>query len=364
MTTFAERLYMALPAEGNLFFSPASVESALGRAAIGARGNTRQQMLEGLGWSDGSDEALADRLDAMERALTKSRDVTVEVANRIWAEQSYRFSPTFMQLMQQFAGMETADFLNNYDGERLNINRWVEQMTHDRIRDLLAEGSLDASTRMVLVNAIYFLGKWQYAFPKEETYDSSFYPADGGSVQIPFMNQTATFGYTGADAYQALSMPYRGGLSRLVVLPTRGTSLREVEQPVANQGISAVAKNLRQQKVEVYFPKTELGWGTFKINSALMALGIEDAFSQVAADFTGIDDGQRDLYIDGVYHKAWYKDDEEGTEAAAATAEVAESRSMGPSYPVFIANRPYMHMILAPNGQVMFMGRVTDPTKE
>lgn len=358
MTTFAEQLYLALPEEDNLFFSPSSVESALGRAAIGARGNTRKQMLEVLGWTDEADEALAVQLAEMERGLTAVQDATVEVANRIYAERSYHFSPAYMALMERFAGLEKVDFLHNHEVVRMTINAWVERMTHSRIKDLLTPGTLNPITRMVLVNAVYFLGRWQYAFPAEETSEMDF-NTGSGNVRASFMNQKARFGYSHTDAYQALSMPYNGGLNRLVVLPNRGTSLREVEELVANQGISTIAGSLRRQEVEVSFPKTEIGWGSFDMVDTLEALGIKDAFSE-AADFTGIDNGTKDLRISGVVHKAWYADDERGTEAAAATAVVFESKSISMT-PCFTADHPFVHAILGPNGQVMFMGRVTNP---
>lgn len=366
--TFAERLYVALPAEGNVFFSPFSVRSALGRAAVGARGNTRKEMLELLGLDDQSDEGLVRQIASLE-SIHGLPDVTIEIANRIYAEISYHFRREYMELMERFAGIEMVDFRSAFEQVRADINNWVAEKTHDRIKDLLTPGSLDAMTRMVLVNAIYFKGKWQYEFDPQDTRDDDFTLASGQkNVKVKMMyQQNSAFRYACDDAMQILQMPYKGGrLARLVMLPNKGVSLRSVEQLMAERGIQSVVGSLRRlSDLHVYVPKFEVGWGTFNMTATLDAMGMKDAFTNRAI-FSGMEqDDSRDLYISGVYHKAWIKDDEEGSEAAAATVVVMRSKgiSLKPQM-VFRADHPFVYMILdMENNNPLFIGRMADPNK-
>ncbi len=365
-TAFPVKLYLALPEGENLFFSPFSIRSALGRAAVGARGNTRQEMLEALDLLDGSDAELMSQIAKFE-GVHNLPEVTVEVANRIYAEITYRFRQEFLELMEQFAGIEMVNFQTAFEEVRAAINNWVAEMTHDRIKNLLSEGSLDALTRMVLVNAIYFKGNWKYQFDPEDTEEMDFHLESGRTVLVDMMYQQNTFLYGEDDAMQVLIMPYEGDrLARLVLLPKEGVSLRSVEEMIAERGVADIVAGLhRKEDLHVYVPKFEMGWGTFDITQPLKAMGIKQAFAD--ADFSGMtEDQKRDLYISGVYHKAWVKDDEEGSEAAAATAVVMRSFSISiEPEPVFRADRPFVFMIvdMMANNNPLFMGRMWDPSK-
>lgn len=362
--TFAMNLYCRLPTDGNLFFSPFSVRSALGRAAIGARGQTRKELQEVLRLEGNTDKAVAAWLENLEKSVMGSKDVIMEVANRIYAQKDYHFVPAYLELMKQSAGMETVDFRRQFEAVREQINLWVEQITHQKIQNLLGPGALDTLTRMVLVNAIYFKGKWDSEFDKAKTRDESFY-APGKTVKAPLMYQKGDYFYTDTANMQVLRMPYKGDrLGMVVLLPREGVSLHDVEQEVTESDkLNTILKDLYpEENVHLYLPRFEINWGTINLVDILKAMGIIEAFEPDVADFTGMVEDDT-LFVSGVYHKAYVKTDEEGSEAAAATAVVM--RSLGVARPTtFRADRPFMFTIYDKGtNEHLFMGRVENPVK-
>lgn len=363
--TFALDLYRRLP-EGNLFFSPFSVRSALGRAAIGARGKTRDELNEVLGLTN-IDDAVATWLENLEKSVAGARNVILEVANRIYVQKDYSFVPAYLELMKRSAGFETVDFQRQFEAVREAINVWVEQVTHQKIQNLLGPGALDAFTRMVLVNAIYFKGKWASEFDKTETKDGEFY-APGKTVKVPLMHQKGNYPYTETENMQALRMPYKGNrLGMMVLLPRESISLHDVEQEVTEgDNLKTLLYDLHPEKnVHVYLPRFEINWGTINLVDILKAMGVIEAFDPDVADFTGMVEDDT-LFVSGVYHKAYVKTDEEGSEAAAATAVVMTRESFMMPKPdiIFRADRPFMFTIHdSETKEYLFMGRVVNPAK-
>ena len=395
---FALDMYGRLAGGGNLFFSPYSISTALGMTAAGARGVTEQEMVEALHLSlsgggpdaggaaggsrtaeDGAgeapvgagaaiDDAARERIAAAFSALQRTYAASSEddgyelnVANALWGQEGYPFRKDYLEFVERHfgGGFNLADFNGKPDSERVRINRWVEKETRERIRDLIPEGGIDKMTTLVLTNAVYFKGRWALRFDEELTRDATFH-GDGGDATVPMMYRKGDFGYYEDEAVQVLEMPYRGGnVSMLAVLPKEGvTTLAAVEASLTPGMLSEWAGALRKKEVKVYFPKFEMTWGTRDISRDLAALGIKEAFS-AKADFSGMTD-LRDLFIGPVFHKAFVSVDEEGTEAAAATAVVMKRLAVERET-VFRADRPFMFMIRDDRtGGILFMGRVAN----
>lgn len=365
--SFAENLFMALPETDEVFFSPLSIQSALARAAVGSRGRTRREMLDVLGMRDLSDAGLIAAIRMVDQEMTDIPGITLEIANKLYLEVTYRFRHEYILLMQQIAGMTPADFRKAHEVVRGQINKWVLELTHEKIPNLLPPGALDKFTRMVVVNALYFKGLWASRYKELDTHPSDFYLADGTKVTMSTMTQRTEFAYGEDDAMQILLLPYKGmRLGKLVLLPKQGVTLREVEEQMHRFGINQLMDMLDSAMVRVFAPRMEKGWGTVDIKPALQSLGMIDAFEDEHADFAGVaEPGQRRLVIDAVYHKTWMIDTEEGTEAAAATAVTTrEAFSIRQTRNVeFRMNRPFVHAIVdTQTGMPLFMGRVLNPT--
>ena len=370
-TAFALDLYAQLRTQGgNLFLSPYSISSALAMTYAGARANTAAEMEKALhftGGQAGTHPAFRE-LQGRLADIEKQGHIQLAVANSLWPQQDYPF------LLEYLDGVKAAydsvvapqDFKGDPEGARRTINQWVESKTRDKIRDLIAPGNLDPLTRMVLVNAIYFKGNWAAPFPPEQTAPADFHVAAGSVVQVPLMSQTRRAFYGEFDGCQVVQLPYAGGdLSMLVVLPREQDGLAALEAKLTPERLAEWRAGLGEREVRVFLPKFKMTWGAFGLTGPLKALGMADAFSDTAADFSGMDGRLHWLYIGAVLHKAFVEVNEEGTEAAAATAVVMRVRAMRPATPPdFRADHPFLFLIQEEEtGAILFMGRVADPSK-
>ena len=365
-TAFALRMHQELSSkEGNLFFSSFSISSALGMTYAGARNNTKREMKEALHFTGGRDGLCRSFGELRERLNTvqKAGDIKLSIANAIWAEKSHTFLPGFMDLVQKKykSKISLADFIKNAETERKGINTWVEKQTNDTIKDLIPQGVLDALTRMVLVNAIYFKGDWASQFKKSHTREREFTVTAEKKVKAKMMYQRGEFRLAEDADTQALEMPYKGdSLSMLVLLPKQKNGIGNLEKTLTAEKLSDLVAKLRKTTVEVTLPKFKVKTG-YDLIPPLKSLGMKDAFAD-AADFSGMD-GTRDLYISAILHKAFVEVDEKGTEAAAATAVVIETLSER-VYPKFNADHPFLFLIRdKATGSILFMGRLVDPRK-
>ncbi len=367
---FALDLYAKLKGrEGNLFFSPYSISTALAMTYAGARGETAFQMANCLHFALGQErlhpafKRLIDDLNA--RAGGESYELSV--ANALWGQKGKTFIEEFTKLLEDnyAAGMKEADFENEADAARRKINAWVEKETRGRIKDLIGPGVLDELTRLVLANAVYFKGAWLSAFREHNTRDRDFTLHGGGKVKVRMMWRCGGFWYRDFDGLQVLELPYRGGgLSMAVLLPAEHDGLPELEETLTAGRLRGWLGRLRWREVSVYLPKFRMTSG-FSLARTLASMGMPDAFVYRRADFSGID-GTRELFISHVLHKAFVDVNEEGTEAAAATAAVMKPGRRPPGRqripPVFRADRPFMFLIRdRRTGSVLFMGRVVNP---
>jgi len=375
-TAFALDLYGRLRSrEGNLFLSPYSISTALAMTRAGAGGETASQMDDVLHFT-----LMQDRLHSAFGALQNEvrgaagESCEISVANALWGQRGYDFRKGFIKLVGENygGGLRTVDFMRDGEGARKTINDWVESETREKIKDLIQPGVLTPLTRLVLTNAIYFKGDWASQFDKRNTREENFTLRGHGPVRsaverikTPMMHQTADFGYTETDAFQALEMPYAGDrLTMVVFLPKQEETLGGLERTLTAENLSAWLKMLRKQKVFVALPKFTMTV-KFQLAETLKAMGMTDAFRLPPADFSGmIERAEKELFISHVIHKAFVDVHEEGTEAAAATGVVMELKS-APTRPlVFRADHPFVFIIRdTRTDSILFMGRVMDPRK-
>jgi len=259
------------------------------------------------------------------------------------------------------AGLKEVDFIYHTEEARSTINRWVEGKTEGKIVDLMGPGVLDPLTRLVLTNAIYFKGQWEQQFRPEQTAEAPFRLSTGKQVIVPFMHQVATFRYGETGGTQVLELPYRGNeLAMAVLLPKPDSSLAELEAALRTDGVESILEALSPTLVDVSIPRFKFE-AELSLNGYLKQLGMVDAFDDNIADFSGMSD--MFLYITHVLHKAFIEVNEEGTEAAAATAVVVGTKSIRLDPPkVFMADRPFVFLIRdVRTGSILFIGRMADP---
>jgi serpin B len=369
-SAFAFELYGVLfDEQANLFCSPYSISLALAMTYAGAREETAQQMAETLHFTLPQDR-LHSAFNALDAALaTRGEHLNADqrfrlhIANALWGQEGYAFLAAFLdELAENYgAGLRVLDFVGEPDGSRQTINEWVEQQTEDKIKDLLPPGSISSDTRLVLSNAIYFNAAWLYPFEEEVTRDGTFHLLDGGEVTVAMMAQSERLGYTAGQGYQAVELPYLGGeLSMVILLPAQGTFQDWARTLDAGQ-LAAILDDMERTQVQLTMPRFTFESG-FRLRDALVQLGMRDAFGGTA-DFSGMT-GKRDLFISDVYHKAFVAVDEEGTEAAAATAVVMELTA-APAEPIeFKVDRPFVFLIRdIETDAILFLGHVVDPAQ-
>ena len=368
-TAFAFVLYQALGASGtgNLFYSPYSISIALAMAQAGARGDTLSQINQVLHFSlpgETLHQAFnALQLDLANRARNADQpdqnDFSLNIANATWGQAGYQFLPTYLDVLAENygAGMRLVDFKTDPEKARQLINDWVAQQTAQKIPDLIPAGQLDAMTRLVLTNAIYFKAAWESTFAEKSTTSDTFTNLDGKQVKTPMMRQQASFDYTKGNGYQAVRLPYSADkLSMLVILPDAG-KFTDFEKSLTPAQLDTIRKNLASATLNLSLPKFKYT-SSFALGDTLQKMGLKDAFNPSAADLSGMD-GTRNLSISSVLHKAYVNVDENGTEAAAATAVVIGVTSMPVDVIDFKIDRPFIFLIQDnQTGSILFMGRV------
>ena len=370
-TAFACDLYAQLRSgPDNIFFSPYSISTALAMTYAGAHGDTEAQMAKVLHFGK-SQPQLHSAFGALQRQLKPEQDqpgFELSVANALWAQQGHPFLPAFLKIGQgdYQASFKLADFKTGAEAVRKEINGWVAKQTRDKIQDILPPRSLDAATRLVLADAIYFKGAWAEPFHKAGTSTQPFHLTASRQADVPLMHHLDTVKYVENDSFQAVELPYVGHeLSMLVLLPRKIDGCDQLEGQLSPAFLSGCLKEMKRQKVELFLPRFKMDSG-FRLKDTLAKMGVSDAFGP-QADFSGMD-GTRNLFISAVFHKAWVDVNEEGTEAAAATvvgvaASAMPMRPLAPP-PVFRADHPFIFCICdTRSGSLLFLGRLADPTR-
>jgi serpin B len=361
---FALRLYGVVSGEaGNVFFSPLSISTAMIMAYAGANGKTAREMEQALSLTLSGDALHATVHETLSPILGSVGEL--RLANRLWPQQGLELEKPFLALMTEYyrAPVEQLDFRAAAEPSRLRINAWVGETTKQKIPELLAKGTIDASTAMVLTNAIYFMGVWQQQFRPESTKIEPFTTAAGAVVQTPLMHQTLKARYGETPDAQVVELPYYGSthgpkLAMDVILPKDAGGLAAVEKSLVSAGLAAYVGALLPTEVDVSLPRFKTSWRR-GLNSALQALGMREAFG-ASADFSAMARGGG-LFISLVQHEAFVDVSERGTEAAAATGVVMR-KTAAARRAVFRADRPFVFVLRdIDSGLVLFMGRLSKP---
>jgi len=400
---FAYALYKKLgEKEGNLFFSPSSIHTALTMTWTGARDLTALEMYGVLNlpvwqipappeprtgrgvpgapqmfryWGP---EGVGQSYKAFLSRLEPGKDAKCQlhVANALWGQKGAKWLDEFVKTTRDNygAGLQEVDFAKETEAARKTINDWVEKQTKEKIKELLQKGDVDAATALVLTNAIYFKGDWASKFNQKSTRDEEFKIAADKKVVVPMMRQTGSFAYAEASDTQILKLPYAGGeLSMIVLLPKEAAGLPALEKSLAagplwmgqrsaaDMIVSAWLEELRKRQVDVRLPRFQLKT-RYYLQEPLSAMGMPDAFVPEKADFSGMD-GTKSLFISTVIHQAFVDVNEEGTEAAAATGVAISVTSVQiDKPPEFRADHPFLFLIRhEKTGAILFLGRVMNP---
>ncbi|MBN1825199.1 MAG: carboxypeptidase-like regulatory domain-containing protein [Candidatus Eisenbacteria bacterium] len=370
--SFAWDLYGILAeTEGNLFFSPFSVSMALAMTYAGAAGETKEEMARTLHFSGDDEHLHTGWMEIRESLIRGSGEGVYElsIANRLFGESEHRFRKRFLSITEEEYGasLEEVDFRTDTEGARLTINRWVEEETRNRIRDLIPPGGVNTLTRLVLANAIYFKGLWVDAFKKDKTRDEPFYLLSGDTLSVPMMvdKRDCLFSKYEEDGLRVLAMPYQPGqISLVILLPDRIDGLADLEKKLTAERIDGWIEGAKNTEVAVLIPPFRIE-DRFNLSDALFHLGMKTAFSDVRADFSEMaEEEEIPLFLSEVFHKSFVEVNEEGTEAAAATAVVMETLGLSTHFPPeFRADHPFLFLIRDKvTGAILFLGRVVDPT--
>jgi serpin B len=363
---FAIDLYKALgTSSGNLIFSPASISTALAMAYAGASTTTATEMATTLHFTL-PPARLHRAFDALDLALTMTRGSSasnafaLEITNAAWGQRGFPFLPAYLDLLAQDygAGLRIVDFAAAPEPSRTAINRWVSEQTEQRIPQLLAAGSIDSSTRLVLTDAVFFHGDWLNPFDPNSQMGP--FHADGGDVSVAMMSREGFAPVWSGTGWMAATLPYVGGTTSMVVIvPDRGTFA--TFEAGLTAGKVALILGAQASVGTVVMPRFRFSTAT-SLKKTLSMMGMPEAFGG-AADFSGID-GVRDLEISDVVHQADIDVDEKGTTAAAATAVVVHDTSAMVTGNDLIVDRAFLFLIRHdPTSALLFAGRVTDPTK-
>ena len=368
---FAIDLYSKLSSKpGNLFFSPASITTAFAMPYAGSRGATATEMASTLHFTLPPDR-LHPAMGALLHLLNSPHaNYELHMANALWAQKDEHFLPDYTALMKAdyAAGFQPVDFHANPEAARALINTWVAAQTRQKILNLVPAGSVTPLTRLILTNAIYFKAAWANPFAKSLTLSDDFHLSSTQTIKTDLMRLSKAGQYFRGPAFQALELPYKSNeLSMIVLLPDSPDGLPALEQSLTAADLNKWVGSLGyEQKIIITFPKFKIT-EQFELSHTLESLGMNQAFHPGQADFSAIT-GDKSFSISAAIHKAYIDVDEEGTEAAAATAVIMTLAAMRPAPPtppiVFRADHPFLFLIRDNStGAILFLGRLTDPTK-
>jgi serpin B len=371
--TFALDLYQSLISrDGNIVFSPYSISLALAMTYAGAVGETEKQMSDVLHFRLPQDK-LHPAFNQLDLELTlegqagskNGQPLQIDIANALWAEKTIVFLQKYLDLIAENygAGIQLADFVNQPETVRTDINQWVSVQTHKKILDLIPAGTIDQTIKLVLVNAIYFKADWERQFDPTNTKDVPFHLLDGSIIPVKMMvNDSLNVPYSMGNGYQALELKYSGGTAVMDILVPDDGNLDAFESQLNMQNLDDILNSLQPASLSLGLPKFSFDT-SFDLGKTLSELGMSNAFDPSLADFSGLTGGH-DLFIGKVLHQALVKVDEKGTEAAAATSVMMAPTSIMQSNKILMIDRPFIFLIRdTTSKQVLFMGRVLNPAK-
>jgi serine protease inhibitor len=363
-TQFAFKLFSQLSAQQvdrNTFISPTSVAMALSMVHNGARGETQQAIANTLGLQGMSLEALNSGNQTLKSAL-EGLDETVKlaIANSLWLNTGTTLDPSFLTNTRSFYQAEVATLDLRSPDAPATINRWINEKTNGKITSAIDR--IEPETVLLLMNAVYFKGKWSQPFDPKNTSDRPFTPAIGSAKTHPFMSQSGNYRYLETDKFQAIRLPYGSGdFGFYVFLPQSGTPLSQFIEQLNAETWKTWMSQLRSREGSIQLPRFQLEYDV-SLNEVLKTLGMEVAFNPAQADFSGISPPPPPLAIGQVKHKTVVEVNEEGTEAAASTG-IEISVTSAPSQPPFtmIVDRPFFCAIADDRtNTILFLGKVAE----
>ncbi|XP_020851474.1 serpin B6-like [Phascolarctos cinereus] len=352
-------------ASQNVFYSPLSLYCALAMVLDGAKGNTAAQIQQVLSLNKGTDVHQSFQSFLAEANKSGSQSL-LRIANQLFGEKTFDFFSSFKESCQRFyhSNMEELDFASAPEEARMHINKWVEDKTEGKIAELLASDSIDSLTSLVLVNAIYFKGKWEKQFDKSKTTEKMFKISKEKQKPVQMMFQKSTFSmtYIGEVFTKILVLPYVGGqMDMVILLPDENMDLKTLGKRLTSGKLAdwLNPEMMDEMEVEVFLPRFKLE-ENLDMKFILQKLGMSDAFDGSKADFSGMS-ARHDLYLSKVVHKAFVEVNEEGTEAACATAAVMMLRSAR-MIPQFVVDHPFLFLIRDNSSKnILFLGKVISP---
>lgn len=356
---------------GNIFNSPYSIFTALAMTYEGAKGVTAEEMASVLSIEQ-DNASFHEYMQTLYQYLNENSDYNISTANALWPDTNYTLLQKYIDVIETYYGgnVSNVDY-SNPEAASEKINNWVENQTNNLIQDLVPASAIDPFlTKLILTNAIYFKGVWQVQFEEVNTTLRDFTLSSGETTQVDTMKLIGTedkFNYTETDELQILELPYNGNeISMMIFLPKEGSNLSEIINSMDEDNYSEIIDKMTKREVDIYLPKFTIKTPLYTLNDYLINLGMPTAFSGFA-NFSGLD-GIGGLYISDVLHKAFIKVNEEGTEAAAATAVIFTRTIYDPNaLPeriTFDCNRPFLFTIHhKETGTVLFMGEVANPSE-
>lgn len=344
----------------NLFISPYSVATALAMTYNGAAGETQQAMATALGIAGIGLPDLNTRNAELRKGLTTPESkVEISVANSLWARQGVEFKKDFLDRNAQFYGAQISSLNFADPSAAATINRWVDSATKNKISKIVDQ--LDAQTVMLLINAVYFKGKWKVEFEKSQTEPGDFHLAGGKQKKVPLMFQSGKYPYLKGDGFEAMALSYgEGRLKLYVFLPDEKIGLPGFLKKLNRTEWDSWMSRFRDTEGDLRLPRFKVEYQR-DLNDVLKALGMEAAFDAGRANFSGMR-AQRDLFIQNVKHKSFVEVNEEGTEAAASTSVAIGITSVVSRRFSMIINRPfYMAIRDDKTGLLLFSGAIFEP---
>ncbi|PNF34040.1 Leukocyte elastase inhibitor C [Cryptotermes secundus] len=364
---FSLSLYKLLNAnstEGSLVMSPVSLQLALAMTYVGARGRTAEQM-ETVLHLPTDEDAVKTGFRQLLSSLKSSGSVSLEVANRMYIQATFKVLKDFRRTVRKTFRSDTKEvnFVENHEKARRIINNWVEKRTRHKIKQMIGPGTLNAMTRLILVNAVHFKARWLQPFNSEDTEMGKFHISRNEEVDVPMMHMKTFFSFKHSDSLGAkiLELQYEGDtVSMFILLPDDLEGIYNLERGLPAVDLSSTFKDMQPEELNITLPKFKIET-SLDLKSNLMELGMKDMFLMESADFSGIT-GSPDLYVSDVLQKAFLEVTELGTEAGASSAVVAEARSWRPPPLEFVADHPFLFIIWEKRlNTTLFMGRFLGP---
>ncbi|MEI6238696.1 MAG: serpin family protein [bacterium] len=354
--------------KGNIFISPWSISSAVAILYEGAKGKTAEEIKNTFHFDSDTSAMRSSFASLINKINTKGAPYALNTANALWIQKDFKILNDYISNVAKYYGglASNVDFAGDTEGSRKIINDWVARGTNNKIKDLFAKGTLGTLTRLVITNTVYFKGTWLKPFKKINTKEDSFMADSKNSVAVQMMNDYGgNYNYSETDNAQILELPYKGDtLSMYILLPKEG-KMQALESSLSADNMKKWISSMTNKTVTVSIPKFTFS-ASYGLNDYLKAMGVVSVFDSASADLSGID-GEKDLSVSYVIHKTFVEVNEEGTEAAGATGIAVSLASYRPPKEIIIfkADHPFIFFINdKQNGNILFMGKVLDPTKQ